>query len=132
MVEERQWKRLEAIADDFLVYGRGKTMEEAIENHNENIENLFKRLRALGMTLNPNKTKLLQTEVSYYGHLLTSQGLQADPSKITTIKKMAVPTNKKELQCFLGMVNYLNKFLPNLSTVSEPLRLLTYEKSLWD
>ncbi|KAK9739665.1 hypothetical protein QE152_g8835 [Popillia japonica] len=130
--ELKEAKGVESIADNFLVYGRGKTMEEAIDNHNENIENLFKRLRTVGMTLNPNKTKLLQTEVSYYGHLLTSQGLQADPAKITTIKKMAVPTNKKELQCFLGMVNYLNKFLPNLSTVSEPLRLLTHEKSLCD
>ncbi|KAK9737888.1 Integrase core domain [Popillia japonica] len=82
---------------------RREPMEEAIGNHNQNIENLFKRLRTVGMTLNLNKTKLLQTEVSYYGHLLTSQSLQADPSKIRTIKKMAVPTNKKELQCFLGM-----------------------------
>ncbi|KAK9704333.1 RNase H-like domain found in reverse transcriptase [Popillia japonica] len=87
-------------------------MEETIENHNENIENLFKRLRTVGMTLNSNKTEQLQTKVSYYGHLLTSQGLQAAPSKSTTISKMAVPINKKKL-VFFG---------------HEPLRLLTHEK----
>lgn len=123
---------VEVMADDFLVYGKGQNMEEAIQNHNENLENLLKRLRSVGLTLNPNKTKLLQTEVTYYGHLLTSEGLQADPSKVSAIKEMTVPSNKRELQCFLGMVNYLNKFLPNLSAVSEPLRELTHDKVPWN
>ena len=44
---------------------------------------------------------------------------------------MLLPTNKKELQGFLGMVNYLGKFLPNLSDVSAPLRKLLEKDVEW-
>ena len=44
---------------------------------------------------------------------------------------MLPPNNKKELQAFLGIINYLDKFSPDMARVCEPLRKLTSCKSAW-
>ena len=61
----------------------------------------------------------------YIGHLLTSEGVRADPSKIEAILQMTKPEDVQGVRRILGMTNYLAKFLPKLSDVSEPLRQLT-------
>lgn len=58
------------------------------------------------------------------GHLLTSEDLKADPSKVEAILEMPSPSDVKRLKRFLGMVNYLAKFLPLLPDMTEPLRRL--------
>ena len=57
--------------------------------------------------------------------------LAPDPSKTAVIAKMPTPTNVKALQEFLGMVQYLAKFLPHLSKITEPLRKLECKKAQW-
>jgi len=60
------------------------------------------------------------------GHLITKDGLQTNPEKIKAVQEMPRPTSKKELLTrLLGFVNYLSKFLPKLSEVVQPLRLMT-------
>ena len=61
----------------------------------------------------------------YIGHLLTSEGVRADPSKVEAILQMTKPEDVQGVRRILGMTNYLAKFLPKLSDVSEPLRQLT-------
>ena len=61
----------------------------------------------------------------YIGHILTSEGVQADPGKVQAILKMTKPTDVAGIRRILGTVNYLAKFLPHLSQISEPLRELT-------
>lgn len=55
---------------------------------------------------------------------MSAEGVKPDPKKIEDITAIAVPTTKVELQRFLGMVNYLGKFIPNLSDETAPLRVL--------
>ncbi|CAH1366264.1 unnamed protein product [Tenebrio molitor] len=114
-----------AIADDILVYGKGKTDEEAIRDHNRNLEKLMKRLKTANLKLNKEKTKLCQKKVKFYGHILTKEGSTADPSKTTAIRDMEEPKNKAELLGFLGMLTYISKYIPNLSQKAEQLRKLT-------
>ena len=54
----------------------------------------------------------------------TDKGLFADPSKIQAILNMPVPQNAPELYRFLGMLAYLGKFIPNLSSKTPELRKL--------
>ena len=63
------------------------------------------------------------------GHILTDNGIKADPDKITAIKNMPTPVSKKALQRYLGMVQYLAKFCPQLANIVKPLRLLTHDDS---
>ena len=50
------------------------------------------------------------------GHILSGDGISADPKKISAIRDMPAPRNKEDLQRFLSMIMYLGKFLPNLAT----------------
>jgi hypothetical protein len=113
---------VEVIADDILVFGCGKTDGEALLDHDSKLTALLKRARSVGLKLNKEKFKLRLTEVRYIGHLISHQGLKADPNKIEAIEKLQTPKNVVEIQRFLGFVNYLAKFLPKLSDVAKPLR----------
>ena len=86
------------------------------------------------MKFNKNKIKFRVTDVPYMGHLLTSDGLAPDPLKISAVKDIPEPKNVKELQRFLGFINYLSRFSPHLSEICEPLSRLTDKSSprLWD
>lgn len=57
--------------------------------------------------------------------------MKSDPEKIKAITNMPTPLNIKQLKTFLGMVNYLAKFLPNISTITEPLRQLDRKETPW-
>ena len=115
---------IKAIADDILIYGEGETDEEAVADHDRKLKTMLERCRERGLKLNINKMKLKQKQVAYMGHLFTAKGLQVDPEKTRAIQDMPTPKDKKGVQRLLGMVNYLQKFSPSLSTVAAPLRQL--------
>ena len=66
------------------------------------------------------------------GHILGADGLQADPEKIAAIREMPRPTDVQGVQRLIGVVTYLSKFLPQFSTVCEPLRRLTDSQGVLD
>ena len=124
-------KGVEVIADDFLICGFGSDKEEATANHDVNLRMFLQRARERGLKLNLEKVKLRLTSVPFIGHLLTDKGLAPDPNKVTAIMNMPTPTNVKSLQQLLGMVQYLSKFLPQLSTITEPLCQLGHRDTEW-
>ena len=65
------------------------------------------------------------------GHLITADGVKADPAKVEAILDMPAPTDTKCLKRFIGMVNYLAKFLPLLLNMNEPLRRLEDKDVEW-
>ncbi|XP_021341363.1 uncharacterized protein K02A2.6-like [Mizuhopecten yessoensis] len=107
-----------AIVDDILV--SGKTRQE----HDENLRVVLDRTRSVGTKLNDDKLEVGVTSVCYCGHLLSETGLQPDPEKVAAVRDMKPPRDKGELVAILGMINYLAKFAPNLSQVTNPLRSL--------
>ncbi|XP_052809376.1 uncharacterized protein K02A2.6-like [Mya arenaria] len=109
---------VKCIVDDILVHG--KTLEE----HDTNLRNVLGRCRETGIRLNPDKSKIGLTEVPYFGHILTSDGLKPDPDKVASILQMKAPTSRAELETLLGMVTYLSKFSPKLAELTNPLRAL--------
>ena len=66
------------------------------------------------------------------GHILGTDGLQADPKKIAAIRDMPRPTDVQGVQRLIGVITYLSKFLPQLSSVCEPLRRLTDSQAIFD
>ena len=129
--EEYQRRQVEAyeglcgvlvVADDTLVFGSGDTIEEARKDHDKNLRQLFERARQVGLKFNRGKLQLCLPEVTYMGHIISCEGVRADPSKIEAITNMPSPKSVKETQRFLGMVNYLLPFLPNLAAYTAPLR----------
>ena len=119
------------IADDLLVFGEGDDIETATKDHDQNLTNALQRARDSNLKFNRAKVKLRMTNVPYIGHLLTSEGIKPDPKKVEAIQNMPQPTDVPSVKRFLGMVNYLSKFLPNISTITEPLRQLEAKDVEW-
>ena len=71
------------------------------------------------------------TDCKFLGHRLILDGIKVDPKKIEAIIQMDPPQNIKSLQSFNRMVNYLKKFNPVLSELSEPLRKLCKSGVKW-
>ena len=114
------------IADDHLVFGWGNAMEEAWKEHDNNLSGLLERAKKIRLWFNSAKMRLRHEDVRYLGLLIPIDGLKPDQEKVAATLKMQKPTDIKSMQRFIGFVNYLAKFLPNLSTICEPLRLLSF------
>uniref|UniRef100_A0A3P9J671 ribonuclease H n=1 Tax=Oryzias latipes TaxID=8090 RepID=A0A3P9J671_ORYLA len=106
------------VIDDILVWG------ENIEQHDGRLRQLLDRIRKINLKLNKSKCKIRMTEITYIGHVLSEQGLKPDPEKVQAIQNMPAPEDKAALQRFTGLLQYLSKFIPNLSDISAPLRKL--------
>ncbi|XP_058810974.1 uncharacterized protein K02A2.6-like [Topomyia yanbarensis] len=124
-------RNVNALMDDFMIFGCGETMTEAMIDHNRNLEAFLERMSERNMRLNPDKIKLCQETVKYFGHILTSSGVKPDPDKTNSILNIPQPKDVAAIQRFLGMVTYLAHYLPSLSTVAEPLRRLTIKDQPW-
>ena len=76
------------------------------------------------LKLNKAKMRLHMNELTYIGHVLSPGGVKVDPDKVSDINNISTPTDGEQMRRLLGFTNYLAKFLPNLSAISEPLRRL--------
>ena len=111
--------------DDIIVWGT--TQEE----HDKRLRQVMEIARRANLTLNREKCLFSVNRLTFIGDVLCEDGIQPDPAKIAAIMNMKRPENKTEVQRFLGMVNYLGKFLPHLSTKTAPLRNLLDERNEW-
>ncbi|XP_056122564.1 NACHT, LRR and PYD domains-containing protein 12-like [Rhinichthys klamathensis goyatoka] len=71
------------------------------------------------------------TEIKYIGHTLSAQGVKPDEGKVRAVTEIPPPQSKPELQRFLGVEQYLAKFIPNMSDISAPLRKLLEKETEW-
>ena len=70
-------------------------------------------------------------EVPFIGHVASKDGLSVDLCKVQAILEMPMPTNVSAIQRLLGLTQYLSKFLPHLSDITKPLRVLTQKDIAW-
>ena len=110
--------------DDILCHT--STMEE----HELLLGRVFKRLKEVGLQLSPEKCEYRKSEITFMGHI-SKDGVHADDSKIAAMVNMTEPTDVAELRCYLGMVNYLGRYLPHLSSVLRPLNDLLVKETVW-
>lgn len=113
--------------DDVLIFGKN------IEEHNQRLKNVLDRARKYNLHFSKSKLQLALPQIKFLGHLVTKNGIKIDSSKVKAIENMLIPKNKQELQRFLGMINYLGKFIRNLSQLTSPLRKLLSktEEYIW-
>ncbi|BHF86036.1 hypothetical protein SprV_ctg2302921400 [Sparganum proliferum] len=92
-----------------------------VEEHLQHLTLLFDRFQQFGVTLHPAKCILGATSLEFLGHLIDSNGIRPLPSKVAAIRDFPPPTSKRQLQRFLGMVNFYRRFLPNCADTILPL-----------
>ena len=93
---------------------------------------VLERIKESGLKLNKKKCEFGIREIKYVGHIFSDKGLCIDPSKVEAIRNMPVPQTVAEVHRFLGMVAYLGKFIPNLSSNTAELRKLLETKENWN
>ena len=71
--------------------------------------------------LNMDKCVCKTKEIKVVRHVINGEGVKPDPVKVASIQELPEPNNITELCSFLGMVNQLGKFLPELASTIEPL-----------
>lgn len=105
--------------DDILVFGTTK------EEHDANASKVLATLKENNIGLNDDKCVHGVEKVKFLGHNLSSSGITPTNDKVEAIKQFRAPQTAEETRSFLGLVNYLGKFIPDLATITEPLRQLT-------
>ena len=109
------------IADDMIIAGKDE-ME-----HDRNFLAFMEKCMENNLTLNSEKIQFKQTQVSFYGHVWSDQGISPDPKKIQALKHMEFPPDKETMRSFLGMINYLNRYSALSAHLAAPLSSLTHQ-----
>ena len=111
--------------DDILV--AGCTLDE----HLNRLADVLQCLENFWMRLNKQKYFFLRSSIEYLGHVVDAEGIHLTEEKVKAIKEAAAPTNVTQLRSFLELVNFYNKFLPNLAANLTPLYSLLSKHQQW-
>ena len=109
------------IADDLVIHGNG------VEQHDERLFVVLNRLREVGLTLNGDKCEFRLRRLTFFGHQVTQNGLESSEEKVAAIRNADPPQNASKARSFLGLAQFVSKFIPDLSTVAEPIQRLTHK-----
>jgi transposase InsO family protein len=101
--------------DDVLIMG--ETFEQLIRN----CERVFKALGKAGMKISGSKTYVGVQEVKFLGHMITPEGIYADPEKVEAVKEWPRPRTVTQARQFLGLTNYLRRYIKDYARISQPL-----------
>ena len=111
--------------DDIIL--TGSTPQE----HTSRLHEVLRRLSEANLRLRRSKCVFMQSQVIYLGHKITSEGLFPTADKVKAIQDAPRPSNLTEVKSFVGLVNYYCKFVPQLSTVLEPMYRLQRKAVPW-
>ena len=116
-----QWTSCLVYLDDIIVLGK------TFQNHLQHLSQVFQKLRDANLKLKVQKCSFCQESVQFLGHIVSSKGLAADPAKIQRVIDWPIPTTKREVQQFLGLVSYVyyRRFIRNCAQIAKPLHQLT-------
>ena len=81
--------------------------------------------------LKPEKCKFERTEIEYLGVIISHNSVRMDPIKIAGVSEWPIPSNKKEVQSFLGFTNFYRRFIQDFSYHARPLFDLTKKDAIW-
>lgn len=114
-----------AYLDNIKVQGQNE------EEHDIRLSEVLKRLQDANLRINKNKCIFGVSNMEFLGYKISKKGVKPLKSKIEAISKMRPPTNIKELQIFLGGINFYARFIKNRAKIAEPLHRLLDNKTTW-
>ena len=102
------------------------------KEHLKKIEKVLVIVNKVGAMVNKSKCLFFANEIEYIGFLIDKNGICVNPRKIVPLTNMPQPTNVKQLQSFLGAVNYYSKFIPNMADIAKHLYKLIEKNAIWE
>ncbi|KAK1645736.1 hypothetical protein QYE76_063541 [Lolium multiflorum] len=107
-------KLVEIYIDDVVV------KSVSVEGHLEDLRRILDRTRKFGLRMNPKKCAFGVTAGQFLGFLVHERGIEIGLKSQEAVRTMKPPTTKKELQCLIGKINFVRRFISNLSGRIEP------------
>ncbi|PKI71932.1 hypothetical protein CRG98_007700 [Punica granatum] len=121
-------KEIEVYVDDMI------TKSKEGNDHLVNLRRLFKRLKKYKLRLNPTKCTFGAKSEKLLGFVVSEQGIEVDPDKLKAIRELPLPSTVREVRSFLERLNYIARFIANLTDKCQLLfRLLRRNAAIeWD
>ena len=107
--------QLALYVDDMMLWSQD------IESHLKRLRFILERLTWGCLKLNPRKTRFLQKEAKWLGHVVCKEGIKLDQNRCQAIQRLPEPVTTKEVQKFLGVMNYNRSYIKNFAQLAAPL-----------
>jgi len=104
--------------DDILIYAPNSDILA------KRVSSVTQRLDQKGVSINRAKSVINTPEVKFLGHLLSEDGIRPDPDITNKILSFKAPTDKSQLESFLGLTNFFGRMIENYSGIVQPLHNL--------
>ncbi|KAL5834466.1 hypothetical protein ACOSQ4_013963 [Xanthoceras sorbifolium] len=107
--------------DDILIYS------QTAAEHDRHLRIVLQILREKKLYAKLSKCEFWLNEISFLGHVITTDGIKADPKKIEVVMKWKPPRNVSEIRSFLGLAGYYRRFVKGFSSIATPLTKLLHK-----
>jgi hypothetical protein len=101
--------------DDILVYSRNE------EEHEGHLRLVLQKLRDHKLYAKLSKCEFWLKQVAFLGHVVSKGGILVDPSKVQDVLSWKAPTSVSDIQSFLGLAGYYQRFIEGFSKISKPM-----------
>ena len=101
--------------DDIVVHSKNP------EQHQHHLQQVISRLTSVKLTLNQAKCQFACTSIQVLGHNVSKAGIAIDKDKFSHVQSWPIPTTGKDIQSFLGLMNFFRDFIPQYASISRPL-----------
>ena len=107
-----------AYIDDHLIFS------SSLRGHLKHLYQVIRRLREVGLKVNPAKCQFIRKEVQYLGHVITPEGLHPNRKLVEAARNFAPPNSVQELKRFMGLASYYRRFVSRFAKIANPLHHL--------
>ena len=104
--------------DDLIVYS------DIHHDHLQHLRKVFLKCRRCGISLNPKKSQFALNEGKLLGHIVSVEGVKIDPVRVEAIQQLSIPRSKRDIQSFLGKINFVRRFIPNFSEMEKYITIM--------
>jgi hypothetical protein len=111
--------------DDIICFSR------TFEEHLMRLRAIFDRLKQATLKVKARKCELFRPEVHFLEHIVTRNGITADPEKIRVVANWPRPKNVHEVRSFLGITGYYRRFIAGYADVAKPRHILTAKRQAY-
>lgn len=101
--------------DDIIIFAT------SLEEHIANLKLIFERLRTSNFKIQLDKSEFLRKEITFLGHIVSTEGIKPNPEKIDAIQRFPIPQTKKDIKSFIGLLGYYRKFIKDFAKLTKPL-----------
>lgn len=93
--------------DDITVYSSSHQV------HLQHLKKVFLKCKRFGISVNPKKSQFALEEGKLLGHIVSAVGIKINPVRVKAIQTLYVLRSEKDIQSFLGKINFVRRFIPN-------------------